>query len=162
MLERLFSALENDNLPSRVSSNIEKVVETLLLSRRSKFLEWLNGCKKCLALFIKHIDVKSISEIFRKILHFADGGDINSSGDGPGLNLWSGVDHKSQDEGSKSPSNEHPIVESLIAKLVEHDSDSTTYLNIVATIIDMIERSTGEITFMMMQRGEEPKNILLD
>ena len=130
MLERLFSALENDNLPSRVSSNIEKVVETLLLSKRSKFLEWLNGCKKCLALFIKHIDVKSISEIFRKILHFADGGDINSSGDGPGLNLWSGVDHKSQDEGSKSPINEHPIVESLIAKLVEHDSDSTTYLNI--------------------------------
>ena len=50
-------------------------------------------------------------------------------------------------------------MESLIAKLVEHDSDSTTYLNIVATIIDMIERSTGEITFMMMQRGEEPKNI---
>ena len=159
LLERLFSALENDNLPSRVSSNIEKVVETLLLSKRSKFLEWLNGCKKCLALFIKHIDVKSISEIFRKILHFADGGDINSSGDGPGLNLWSGVDHKSQDEGSKSPSNEHPIVESLIARLVQENSDSTTYLNILATITDMIERSTGEITFMMMQRGEEPKNI---
>ena len=66
LLERLFSALENDNLPNRVSSNIEKVVETLLLSRRSKFLEWLNGCK-CLGLFIKHIDVKSISEIFHKI-----------------------------------------------------------------------------------------------
>ena len=143
MLERLFSALKTTT-PSRVSSNIEKVVETLLLSKRSKFLEWLNGCKKCLALFIKHIDVKSISEIFRKILHFADGGDINSSGDGPGLNLWSGVDHKSQDEGSKSPSNEHPIVESLIARLVQKKSDSTTYLNILATITDMIERSTGD------------------
>ena len=41
----------------------------------------------------------------------------------------------------------------------QKNSDSTTYLNILATITDMIERSTGEITFMMMQRGEEPKNI---
>ena len=32
--------------------------------------------------------MNSISEIYRKILHFADGSDINSNGDGAGINLW--------------------------------------------------------------------------
>ena len=59
---------------------------------------------------MKHISMNSISEIYRKILHFADGGDINSNGDGAGINLWcDNVEEEenntaSLDEGKKSSS----------------------------------------------------------
>ncbi len=177
LLDRLFSILEADEIPIRVATNIEKVIETLLLSKRTKLLEWLNGYKKYLPLFMKHISMNSISEIYRKILHFADGGDINSNGDGAGINLWcDNVEEEEEnntaslDEGKKSSSlegdnyknnnsNEHPIIENLINKLASPGLNSTGYLNVMETIIDMIVRSTGEMTFMMMQRGEEPKNM---
>ena len=87
-LGRLFECIKRPSLSLRVASNFEKIVESLLVSQRKQFLEWLVPRPENLKFFMQHIGNNSMSEIFRKVLHFADGGDINTSGDGPGVDLW--------------------------------------------------------------------------
>lgn len=101
-LERFFNCLFRDSLSSRVAGNFEKVVEGLLVSKREDLLLWLNEHEEYLPLFLRHIAVNSVLEIFRKILHFADGGDINTTGDGIGIDLWRRTRRQNRSEGKKT------------------------------------------------------------
>jgi hypothetical protein len=160
-LERLFNCLFRDSLSPRVAGNFEKVVEGLLVSQRENLLLWLNEHEEYLPLFLRHIAENSVLEIFRKILHFADGGDINSTVDGIGMDLWRRARRQNGDESKKTGEDDvaqHPIIAELVGAMADGSQGPPMHTNVMEVLVDIVVRSTGEMTFMMMQRNQEPKN----